>query len=89
MPFRVGGKSKVDDYALAAEACLPIIGAILDRIRNHSYPNGSFLNVDLPADIANHKVNFTNCCLTGRQYGIIRIIIPTTSITTNIWIYST
>ncbi|KAI6683686.1 hypothetical protein NL676_029599 [Syzygium grande] len=51
----VGGKSKVDDYTLAAEACLPIIGAILDRIRNHSYPNGCFLNVDLPTDIANHK----------------------------------
>ncbi|KAF7850191.1 hypothetical protein BT93_L5770 [Corymbia citriodora subsp. variegata] len=44
-----------EDYTLAAEACLPIIGAILDKIRNHSYPNGSFLNVDLPTDIANHK----------------------------------
>lgn len=51
----VGGKSSVDDYTLAAEACLPIFSAILAEIKNKSYPLRGFLNIDLPADIANHK----------------------------------
>ncbi|XVE81612.1 hypothetical protein DITRI_Ditri15bG0079000 [Diplodiscus trichospermus] len=51
----VGGKSSVDDYTLAAEACLPIFRAILAEIKNKSYPLGGFLNIDLPTDIANHK----------------------------------
>ncbi|XVF38215.1 hypothetical protein REPUB_Repub20aG0081400 [Reevesia pubescens] len=53
----LGGKSSVDDYALAAEACLPIFSAILAEIKKKSYPLSGFLNIDLPADIANHKVN--------------------------------
>lgn len=56
--FRVGGKSSVDDYTLAAEACLPIFRAILAEIKNTSYPLNGFLNIDLPTDIANHKVYF-------------------------------
>lgn len=55
--FRVGGKSSVDDYTLAAEACLPIISAILAEIRNQTYPQKCFLNIDLPTDVANNKVN--------------------------------
>ncbi|PPD72421.1 hypothetical protein GOBAR_DD30676 [Gossypium barbadense] len=51
----VGGKSSVDDYTLAAEACLPIFRAILSEIKNKSYPLNGFLNIDLPTDIANHK----------------------------------
>ncbi|XWS13636.1 hypothetical protein CRYUN_Cryun36dG0054500 [Craigia yunnanensis] len=51
----VGGKSSVDDYTLAAEACLPIFSAILAEIKNKSYPLRGFLNIDLPTDIANHK----------------------------------
>ncbi|KAA3455711.1 5'-nucleotidase SurE-like [Gossypium australe] len=54
----VGGKSSVDDYTLAAEACLPIFRAILAEIKNKSYPLNGFLNIDLPTDIANHKVYF-------------------------------
>ena len=57
MIFRVGGKSSVDDYTLAAEACLPIISAILAEIRNQAYPQKCFLNIDLPTDVANNKVN--------------------------------
>ncbi|KAL4642464.1 hypothetical protein ACB092_02G020000 [Castanea dentata] len=51
----VGGKSSVDDYTLAAEACLPIISAILAEIRNQAYPQKCFLNIDLPTDVANNK----------------------------------
>lgn len=55
--FRVGGKSKDDDFVLAAEACMPIITAILTEIKNDTYPQNCFLNIDVPADVANCKVN--------------------------------
>ncbi|XVF28858.1 hypothetical protein REPUB_Repub15cG0068400 [Reevesia pubescens] len=51
----VGGKSSVNDYKLAAEACLPIFSAILAEIKNKTYPLRGFLNIDLPTDIANYK----------------------------------
>uniref|UniRef100_A0A2P2KBX5 Uncharacterized protein MANES_15G028700 n=1 Tax=Rhizophora mucronata TaxID=61149 RepID=A0A2P2KBX5_RHIMU len=51
----VKGKSNIQDYTLAAEACLPIISAIITEIRNQSYPSGCFLNIGLPTDVANHK----------------------------------
>ncbi|PSR92726.1 5'-nucleotidase [Actinidia chinensis var. chinensis] len=51
----VGGTSNIDDFTLAAEACLPIINAILAEIKNKSYPQKCFLNVDLPTNVANHK----------------------------------
>ncbi|CAA0839850.1 Survival protein SurE-like phosphatase/nucleotidase [Striga hermonthica] len=51
----VGGKSKVDDYALAAEACLPIISALLAEIKKKTYPPNCFLNIDVPTDVVNHK----------------------------------
>ncbi|GLU08866.1 hypothetical protein SLE2022_257500 [Rubroshorea leprosula] len=51
----VGGKSNYDDFALGAEACLPIINGILSEIRNKTYPLTCFLNIDLPTDITNHK----------------------------------
>ncbi|RWR73741.1 Survival protein SurE-like protein phosphatase/nucleotidase [Cinnamomum micranthum f. kanehirae] len=50
-----GGKSSVDDYKVGAEACLPIINAVLNDIRNGTYPRGAFLNIDLPTDILHHK----------------------------------
>jgi 5'-nucleotidase len=56
LTFRVGGKSTINDYTLAAEACLPIISAILAEVRNQTYPQRCFLNIDLPTDVANHKV---------------------------------
>ncbi|KAK4365932.1 hypothetical protein RND71_013812 [Anisodus tanguticus] len=52
----VGGKSKVDDFVLAAEACMPIITTILAEIKNNTYPQNCFLNIDVPTDVANHKV---------------------------------
>jgi len=51
----VGGTSNVDDYTVAAEACLPIVDAILAEIKNKTYPQKCFLNVDLPTNIASHK----------------------------------
>lgn len=56
---RVGGKSTVKDYKLAAEACLPIINAILADVRKKIYPQKCFLNIDLPTDVLNHKVRVT------------------------------
>ncbi|KAK1390538.1 Survival protein SurE-like phosphatase/nucleotidase [Heracleum sosnowskyi] len=50
-----GGKSTVNAFKLSAEACLPIIDAVLDEIRNRTYPRNCFLNIDLPTDILNHK----------------------------------
>ncbi|XP_021747630.1 uncharacterized protein LOC110713494 isoform X1 [Chenopodium quinoa] len=51
----VGGVSNIDDYALAAEACLPIINAVLAEIKNKAYPQRCFLNIDLPTNIRSHK----------------------------------
>ncbi|GLT55293.1 hypothetical protein SLA2020_284300 [Shorea laevis] len=51
----VGGKSNTHDYTLAAEACLPIFSAILAEIRNQTYPQRCFLNIDLPTNVASHK----------------------------------
>ncbi|KAG5554740.1 hypothetical protein RHGRI_012334 [Rhododendron griersonianum] len=51
----VGGTSNVDDYTLAAEACLPIVNAMLAEIKNKTYPQKCFLNVDLPTNVASHK----------------------------------
>ncbi|KAM1301424.1 hypothetical protein ACFX15_012129 [Malus domestica] len=51
----VGGKSNINDFTIAAEACLPIINGVLVELRNKTYPQRYFLNVDLPCDVANHK----------------------------------
>ncbi|KAK6130291.1 hypothetical protein DH2020_035963 [Rehmannia glutinosa] len=51
----VGGRSKVDDFSLAAEACLPIISAILVEIKQKTYPRNCFLNIDVPTNVMNHK----------------------------------
>ncbi|KAF2285387.1 hypothetical protein GH714_003422 [Hevea brasiliensis] len=50
-----GSKSTIQDFTLAAEACIPIISAVLVEIRNQNYPSGCFLNIDLPTNVANHK----------------------------------
>ncbi|XP_022846706.1 uncharacterized protein LOC111369427 [Olea europaea var. sylvestris] len=50
-----GGRSNVDDFALAAEACIPIIIAILSEIKRKTYPQNCFLNIDVPTDVRNHK----------------------------------
>ncbi|KAI9194902.1 hypothetical protein LWI28_010029 [Acer negundo] len=51
----VGGKSSIHDYTLAAEACLPIINALLAEIGNQTYTERCFLNIDMPTDVTNHK----------------------------------
>lgn len=56
--FRIRGKSNVNDFTLAAKACLPIISAILAEIKTKHYPKNCFLNIDVPTDVVNHKVNF-------------------------------
>uniref|UniRef100_A0A7C9DDX9 5'-nucleotidase n=1 Tax=Opuntia streptacantha TaxID=393608 RepID=A0A7C9DDX9_OPUST len=52
----VAGMSTVEDYTFAAEACLPIISAVLADIKNQKYPRRCFLNIDLPTNIRSHKV---------------------------------
>lgn len=51
----VGGRSNIDDFTLAAEACVPIISAILGSIRSRTYNLRCFLNIDVPTNVANHK----------------------------------
>ncbi|KAK4405723.1 5'-nucleotidase SurE [Sesamum angolense] len=51
----VGGKSNVDDFVLAAEACLPIFSAVLAEVKKKTYPQNCFLNIDVPTNVANHK----------------------------------
>ncbi|XP_016504937.1 uncharacterized protein LOC107822872 isoform X2 [Nicotiana tabacum] len=51
----VRGKSNVNDFTLAAKACLPIISAILAEIKRNNYPQNCFLNIDVPTDVINHK----------------------------------
>ncbi|EOY05671.1 hypothetical protein QUC31_016658 [Theobroma cacao] len=53
--LRLDAKAKTQDHASAAKTCLPIISAILVEIKNQAYPQGFFLNIDLPRDLANHK----------------------------------
>lgn len=53
---RSRGKSTVQDLKLAAEVCLPLINAVLIELKNKTYPEGSFLNIDIPTDVAHHKV---------------------------------
>lgn len=57
LTYRVGGKSSINDFTLGAEACLPIINAILAEIKNKTYPQRCFLNIDLPTNVAYHKVS--------------------------------
>lgn len=54
--FRKPSKSNVNDLKLAADACLPLINAVLNEIKAKTYPENSFLNVDIPSDVANNKV---------------------------------
>lgn len=55
--IRVRGKSHVNDFTLAARACLPIISGILAEIKMKHYPQNCFLNIDVPTNVVNHKVN--------------------------------
>ena len=57
MLSRKYGDINVNDFILAAQACLPIIDGIINAIKNKTNPKKCFLNIDLPTDIANHKVS--------------------------------
>ncbi|XP_045787859.1 5'-nucleotidase SurE-like [Trifolium pratense] len=48
-------KSNLHDFTLAAQACVPIISALLVDIKNQRYPQKCFLNIDVPSNVANHK----------------------------------
>ena len=63
---RVAGKSHINDFTLSAEACLPIIDAILLEVKNRAYPQRCFLNIDLPTNVSNHKV-------TNSWFGFVTI----------------
>ncbi|XP_074320806.1 uncharacterized protein LOC141657457 [Silene latifolia] len=49
------GVSNTEDFSLAADACLPIINAVLAEIKHKNYPQRCFLNIDLPTNIRCHK----------------------------------
>ncbi|KAK1387800.1 5'-nucleotidase SurE-like [Heracleum sosnowskyi] len=49
------GTSSVNDFTLAAEACLPILSAILVEIRKKNYVQNYFLNINVPPNVLNHK----------------------------------
>lgn len=68
---RVRGKSNVDDFALAAQACVPIISAVLVEIKNKRHPQRCFLNIDVPTNVADHKVQ-SHCVyiLFGLHYTV-------------------
>ncbi|PON80086.1 Survival protein SurE-like phosphatase/nucleotidase, partial [Parasponia andersonii] len=55
----LAGKSHTKDFTLSAEAILPIIQAILVEVKNETNPQRCFLNIDLPANVANHKITVT------------------------------
>ncbi|CAI9118477.1 OLC1v1020054C1 [Oldenlandia corymbosa var. corymbosa] len=42
----IAGKSNVNDFTLAAEACFPILNAIVAGIMNGNHPSNCFLNID-------------------------------------------
>ncbi|KAK9053749.1 hypothetical protein SSX86_024823 [Deinandra increscens subsp. villosa] len=63
----VGGTSSINDFTLAAEACLPIINAILVEIKNKTYPQKCFLNVDLPTNIPKHKASCIHSCKNSNK----------------------
>ncbi|KAK4370518.1 hypothetical protein RND71_009993 [Anisodus tanguticus] len=50
-----GRKLNIDDFILSAEACMPIITAILAGIKNKTYPQNCFLNINVPREVGNHK----------------------------------
>ncbi|KAL5198474.1 hypothetical protein ABZP36_001986 [Zizania latifolia] len=51
----VASQSSVNDLKVAAEVCIPLISAVMVEIKNGTYPQGSFLNIDIPTDAALHK----------------------------------
>lgn len=40
---------------------------MLTEIKNKTYPEGSFLNIDVPTDVSHHKVNSATKPLKGHN----------------------
>ncbi|EEC81705.1 hypothetical protein OsI_25312 [Oryza sativa Indica Group] len=51
----VASQSSVNDLKVAAEVVMPLINNVMAEIKNGTYPQGSFLNIDIPTDAAHHK----------------------------------
>lgn len=51
----IRGQSKVEDLQQAVEVCIPIIHGIFTELKNKTFPEGSFLNIDVPSDVVNNK----------------------------------
>uniref|UniRef100_A0A0E0LIB1 Survival protein SurE-like phosphatase/nucleotidase domain-containing protein n=1 Tax=Oryza punctata TaxID=4537 RepID=A0A0E0LIB1_ORYPU len=51
----VATQSSVNDLKVAAEVVMPLINTVMVEIKNGTYPQGSFLNIDVPTDAAHHK----------------------------------
>ncbi|KAF0907061.1 hypothetical protein E2562_014666 [Oryza meyeriana var. granulata] len=51
----IAGQSSVNDLKVAAEVVIPLINTVMVEIKNGTYPQGSFLNIDVPTDAAHHK----------------------------------
>ncbi|KAJ0982695.1 hypothetical protein J5N97_010950 [Dioscorea zingiberensis] len=47
--------SSTHDLKLAAESCLPIISFVLNETKNKTFPPQSFLNINVPTNVSNHK----------------------------------
>lgn len=49
------GESHQTDFRIAVQACLPLIDAVLSHLMKGTYPQGFFLNVDVPVNPGQHK----------------------------------
>ncbi|KAJ0982697.1 hypothetical protein J5N97_010952 [Dioscorea zingiberensis] len=47
--------SSTHDLKLAAESCLPIISSVLNEIKHKTFPPQTFLNINVPTSVSNHK----------------------------------
>ena len=82
MSFGVADQSNIHDFKLAAEACFPMISAVIAEIKNQTYPGKCFLNITLATDIVNHKVNFELACLSlchFNRWGVFDIAMSSAS----------
>lgn len=60
----------MQDFIQAAKVCLPIIIAVMTEIRNNAFPQGCFLDIEIPNDVKNHKVIFNLLNLATVSYVI-------------------
>ncbi|ONK75296.1 uncharacterized protein A4U43_C03F15380 [Asparagus officinalis] len=65
----IRGKSTLDELKQAAEVCIPIIHGVMAELKNKTFPEGCFLNIDVPTDPIHHK----GLKLTKQGRSMIRI----------------